>query len=162
VLVSTAGFLLRPGFLVVLVPLDVRGFPLFLARLRHALSVVSGRARQLVALVLAVSPDRSNLTAGSVGSVKGGFSLDRFPFASIVDRRVRGGVPPHPPPSGERLFLIYRPLLRTCPPVVLVVLVLVVSCGLLFPVRFPGLPRMRRWARCGVVVAGATCGQIRG
>ena len=37
-------------------------------------------------------------------------ALDRFRETSIVDRRVRGDVPPHPVPSGERLLLIFPPM----------------------------------------------------
>lgn len=34
-------------------------------------------------------------------------ALDRFRETPIVDRRVRDDVPPHPLPSGERLFWIF-------------------------------------------------------
>jgi len=55
-------------------------------------------------------------SSSRTGPVKGGRSssrsdaagaLDRFRETSIVDRRVRGDVPPHPLPSGERLSLIF-------------------------------------------------------
>ena len=40
--------------------------------------------------------------AGHSGGTRS--ALDRFRETSIVDRRVRGDVPPQPLPSGERLF----------------------------------------------------------
>jgi hypothetical protein len=39
-------------------------------------------------------------------------ALDRFRETSIVGRRVRGGVPPHPLPSGDRLLLNFSPVTR--------------------------------------------------
>lgn len=47
----------------------------------------------------------SSVAAGHPGGTRS--TLDRFRETSIVDRRVRGDVPPHPLPSGERLFLIF-------------------------------------------------------
>jgi hypothetical protein len=46
-------------------------------------------------------------------------ALDRFSETSIVDQGVRGDVPPHPLPSGERLLLAL-PRLRSARLVVLV------------------------------------------
>ena len=140
-----------------------RCVPLDRARIGHTLSVVFGRIRQLVVLALVVSPARFNLTAGSVGSVKGGFSLDRFPFASTLVRRVRGGVPPHPLPSGERLLLIFP----CCPWACFPGRCLSSWCSstpgsALFLVCPPRASGARGWARCGVVVAGTTCGQVPG
>ena len=48
----------------------------------------------------------SSVAAGHPGGTRS--ALDRFRETSIVDRRVRGDVPPHPLPSGERLFVIFR------------------------------------------------------
>jgi hypothetical protein len=48
------------------------------------------------------------LSSVAVGHPEGTRSaLDRFSETSTVDLRVRGDVPPHPLPSGERLFLIF-------------------------------------------------------
>ena len=47
----------------------------------------------------------SSVAAGHPGRTRS--ALDRFRETSIVDRRVRGDVPPHPRPSGERLFSIF-------------------------------------------------------
>ena len=47
----------------------------------------------------------SSVAAGHPGGTRS--ALDRFRETSIVDRRVRGDVPPHPLPSGERPFLIF-------------------------------------------------------
>ena len=49
----------------------------------------------------------SSVAAGHPGGTRS--ALDRFRETSIVDRRVRGDVPPHPLPSGERLFLDLPP-----------------------------------------------------
>jgi len=54
-----------------------------------------------------------------------GLPVSRFRETSIVDRRVRGDVPSHPLPSGERLFLIFPRRAWLCFPVVLIVLVLI-------------------------------------
>ena len=45
-------------------------------------------------------------------------ALDGFRETFTVDRRVRGDVPPHPLPSGERLFLIFSPMKPRLAPVV--------------------------------------------
>src|SRR5215467_4040138 len=47
----------------------------------------------------------SSVAAGHPGGTRS--ALDRFRETSIVGRRARGDVPPHPLPSGERLFLIF-------------------------------------------------------
>jgi hypothetical protein len=47
----------------------------------------------------------SSVAAGHPGGTRS--ALDRFSETSTVDRRVRGDVPPHPLPSGERLFSIF-------------------------------------------------------
>jgi hypothetical protein len=74
----------------------------------------ASRCFPLVALVLVVLPHDGLLPVGEVlSSVAAGHpvgtrsALDRFSETSIVGRRVRGGVPPHPLASAERLFLIF-------------------------------------------------------
>src|SRR5690349_21140946 len=47
----------------------------------------------------------ASVAAGHPGGTRS--ALDRFRETSIVDRRVRGDVPPHLLPSGERLLLIF-------------------------------------------------------
>ena len=63
------------------------------------------------------------LSSGGVADPKDAVgALDRFRETSTLDRRVRGGVPPHPLPSGERLLLNFpsaavsgcEPLSRWC------------------------------------------------
>jgi hypothetical protein len=52
-----------------------------------------------------VGRDLSSVAAGHPGGTRS--ALDRFRETSIVGWRVRGDVPPHPLPSGERLFFIF-------------------------------------------------------
>lgn len=67
----------------------------------------------------------SSVAVGHPGGTRS--ALDRFSETSIVGRRVRGGVPPHPLASAERLFLIFPRRAWICFPAVLIVLVLIID-----------------------------------
>ena len=81
-------------------------------------------------------------------------ALDRFRETSTI---AAGGSGSALLPEPRRCHLLNLARLP-----VLVALVLVDSCGLLFLGAVPWATRVRRWARCGVVVAGTTCGQVPG
>ena len=75
------------------------------------------RSSLLSACLASVGRVLSSVAAGHPGGTRS--ALDRFRETSIVDRRVRGDVPPHPLPSGERMFLIF-PMKPRLGPVALV------------------------------------------
>jgi hypothetical protein len=81
-------------------------------------------------------------------------ALDRFRETSTI---AAGGSGSALLPGPRRCHLLNLARL-----LVLVALLLVDSCGLLFFGAVPWAARVRRWARCGVVVAGTTCGQVPG
>jgi len=95
------------------------------------------------------------LSSGGVADPKDAVgALDRFRETPTI---AAGGSGSALLPEPRRCHLLNLARL-----LVLVVLVLVDSCGLLFLGAVPWATRVRRWARCGVVVAGTTCGQVPG
>jgi hypothetical protein len=148
---------------VTLVTVPVRSAPnRLMTAVARSISHVRRTLAALVALVLiavrclSLSLVGEVLSSGGVADPKDAVgALDRFAETSTLVRRVRGGVPPHPLPSGERLLLTFPRCAWACFPVVLIVLVLIDSGSCpLSACSPPGLSCPRRWARCGVVVTG--------